>query len=469
MKMMKLAAGLMAATCLTAPVLAQEAGVRAIATGDNSGTNGPIQDFGDHLPGWFAGYQGFEITVTNAASLAVYLHDVVSSFVFSGAVNAAQVFLFDSTSPELSTMSVSDMFADPGMLTLLSGTTGSTLTLPGTVDDGQYMLYVLSYYGAPGDVLSYTIDFELFGAIFGWGPTVEEQLEETGAALVQTSLGLALITKANVRNAVQSSFASRDASVDVALDGEINQMMGNAHVWMRNTAYKSTSEDRTFTSPFLQLGADLEVRSNLLAGLSVGHGKLSASSAEMSFRGDQTVVQPYLGWRNDDWRGTATVTFGNLSYDEIEHSGGTAAAKGRLRAVNLELARDIAMKNGSIFSPVAGLSVGSLELTETSGTLDGSDFDEAVGFSRFSIGAETRRAGALGELVVGLMAEHTSSDAEIDLVSGSFDQTGWSGRVSVALQADLNNGFGIDTGISFGGLGSVTQDASAHFELSKRF
>lgn len=219
----------------------------------------------------------------------------------------------------------------------------------------------------------------------------------------------------------------------------------------------------------LQVGADVEVGQNLLAGLALGRANLSASATDFSFSGTQVTVQPYLGWCKDGWHGTAGLSLGKTDYDTITHLGGSATATGKLRAGFVEVGKDIALEGGQVLSPMASLTKGRIELDATSGTLAGSGVGDVVDFTRFGLGAELRKSLGDGEVTFGLMAEHTDTDAAVALSSGTFDQTGWAGRASIGFLADLNNGLSIDAGVSLGGLGQSNREASAHFEIAKRF
>lgn len=468
MKYTILPIALASALATASPGQAQSVGLSLNVTGDSSGDNGPITEYlgGDNAP---AGYREFQITVTNAAEFAVTLTRVITSFVGAGdAGGIAVLWLSTADGPELSTLNFTEFSGHPETLGITAGLAGGTFFQGLVEDGGEYRLMVGSQY-CLSCVMTYDIDFDLFGAILGWAPSIVEQLEETGALMVQTGLGTMLITRTNTRDAVNASFASRDATNAMATDEGLSQMMGATHVWMRASGFQSTGNGRSFTSPMLQVGADVEVGQNLLAGLALGRANLSASATDFSFSGTQVTVQPYLGWRKDGWHGTAGLSLGKTDYDTITHLGGSATATGKLRAGFVEVGKDIALEGGQVLSPMASLTKGRIELATTSGTLAGSGVGDVVDFTRFGLGAELRKSLGDGEVTFGLMAEHTDTDAAVALTSGAFDQTGWAGRASIGFLADLNNGLSIDAGVSLGGLGQSNREASAHFEIAKRF
>lgn len=460
-------------------------------TGDNSGNNGPrIFLKGGRKPselspiGVSSGI--IDITFTTPTSTPGGETRPVVDFVRTNSSNLPMMststgytgHIFDSRLGNVDGLTGEELFdkRNPAYLAAFHGiTSGVNLDFSRLIDilpaGEEYRVLIQTMPGLPGDV-TYDFRIDFYGVVATLtqlGPDAQQQLEETGAVMVQTGLGMMLITRTNTRDAVAASFASRDATPDIAMDGSVNQMMGATHVWMRASGFKSSGEGRSFSSPMLQVGADVEIGQNLLAGLSVGRANLRADATDFSFSGTQTSVQPYLGWRSDSWHGTAGISFGKLSYDNITHSGGTATAEGKLRAAYLEIGKDIALDAGKVISPTMNLTRGRIELDTTSGTLAGSGVGDSAEFTRFGLGAELRKSMAGGEVVFGLMAEHTDTDAAVALTSGTYDQTGWAGRASFGYIAELDNGISIDAGVSFGGLGQSMRETSAHFEIAKRF
>lgn len=339
--------------------------------------------------------------------------------------------------------------------------------------EGTYLAFASSEQWVGTTSFEYQLEFyNLIVEHLLAGPTAQQQLDETGSIMVQTGLGTILITRTNVRDAVAGSFASRDNTVFMSTQGRdagTGTMMGDTYVWMRVSGFRSEEDDRSFSSPLLQLGVDVELNDNLLAGLSVGRANLDASSPDFSYTGQQTMVQPYLGWRSGDWHGTASLSLGKIDYDEITHSGGTAAAEGDLRAFSAEVKRDIELGKGRTLTPTLGLSKGRVELASTSGSLAGSGVGESVDFTRASIGAEWRQALSAGSLTLGLSGDYTDTNAPIALSSGEYDQNGWAGTASLGFQTELANGFSIDLGLSLGGLGQDFSEKSAWLEIGKKF
>lgn len=464
----KLAAGLVAsALLLGGQAFGQSIGIELQATGDSTGLNGPTTIYDENLDR--AGYREFQITITDAAEFALRLSSVVTNFIGAGpASNVAVMWLMGEDAPDLSTLTLNEVLADPDYVGAFPGIAGGTY-LEGLVeDDTRYRLMVGSQYCLSCD-MDYDIVFELFGAMLGWGPDVVAQLNEVGALFTQAGLSALTQSRTNLKNAVQTSFVSRDTSVEDVANGKVSQMMGSSFVWLRFSNYRFEEGSRNFQSPMIQAGADWALNNNLVAGVSVARADLTAGSADFSFDGDQVLVQPYLGWRQGDWRGTAALSLGRINYGTITHLMGTASAEGKLIAFNADLERDFDIGKGVILTPQFAIAKGRVELETTGGSLAGSGVGDTVDFSRGSLGAKLSQSTGNGVISVGLSMDYTKTDAETALYSGSFDQNGWSGTASVDYTLTLGNGLTIEAGASLGGLTRSYDEYSARLEISKSF
>ena len=158
-----------------------------------------------------------------------------------------------------------------------------------------------------------------------------------------------------------------------------------------------------------------------------------------------------------------------LEYDNITSTGGTATADGDMWAVNADVARSFTLADGSTVSPFASVQVGKVDLTATTGTLTGVGLSDTVNISETSLGVDVAHALGNGSITMGVSIDYFDTDAPTALLSGQFDQTGWSGTARVGYDTVLGNGVAIQAGISFGGLGTSNREYAGSFRVGYQF
>ena len=245
--------------------------------------------------------------------------------------------------------------------------------------------------------------------------------------------------------------------------------MGNVYAWFKASSLYAESTGRSYRSPMLQFGADVALGDNFVAGLSVGHGDISAKSTGFSFEGTQTLIQPYLGWQHGPWRGSASVVYGMIDYNTITTTAGTAGAEGEMMGFSAEVSRDFALDDKTTLAPFVSINTGQIDLTATSGTLAGAGIGDKVNFTETSLGATLITDFDHGAFSFGLSADHFGSNAPTALSSGAYDSTGWSGTARFGYSANLSDRMVLDAGVEVGGIGSATTSYAGSVSLSMKF
>lgn len=396
-----------------------------------------------------APYLAYQITVTglsdlylrtyNAAyDIYIYLYDEV----------------FDPANPATNVVAGDD---DAG------GYPNALLSLPGQ-EAGRYTLVVTGWCsGCAGS-------FQLYGngAVLGWGLSQSAQLDELSA----------MGSLAGRKALRLMSMGIEQAARDGLSDGAVVSTKGAAaprgpaglRVWGRIGASADTGGSAVDLSlRNLQLGGDYRLAPALVGGLALNFGTLSASDAEAAVSGEMRALQPYLGWQAGGWSGSASVVLGRISYDDLTTSGGSATARGDLRALTLSAERDVALRTGAVLTPFASLRAGDIGLAQLGGSLAAAGIPADVWFREASLGLTVSAplGQALGKL--SLAADHFDTNAPIALASGNLDQRGWSGRVGLGLEAPVGTGGHLSLELEAGGLGSDTRDASGRLMLGWRF
>lgn len=393
----------------------------------------------------------FQITVTGTAPFS-------GSFLSEAAQNAGVTFHLGDVDP-FGTERLDFSFVNQ----YFPGNPGGDLfsVLPA----GEYtMLVIYEESFVVGDPF-YTVT--LNGVTLGWGPSIEEQLEELGAVAAEGGRYTLRLVNSNIHDVAQRSIAKRKTPKAAA--GETASLMGDVNAWVRTSAISADSDARTYDTKMFQFGADLAVNSSLVAGLAIGVGDMNADTTGFSFEGDQILIQPYVGWNYGVWRGSASLVFGDLEYDTITSVSGTAAADGEMLALSANASRDFAINEQTTLTPFVGVETGQTKLDATSGSLAGLGIGESVNYTETRLGVVMTADVGGGTLTLGASANYYDTDAPTVLTSGQFDDTGWSGITEVGYSVSLDQNTRLDANIQVGGIGTGTSSFSGALQLAITF
>lgn len=258
--------------------------------------------------------------------------------------------------------------------------------------------------------------------------------------------------------AEQQSFASKSAP----------GMMGNVYTWVEVTGFhaKDDTAGQSFRGAGLQIGADVALGANAVAGVSLGTDRIAAREGTLNYDGDMVFLQPYLGYRNGAWAAEASLLFGRGDFDQSD-VGGTGEGETRVRAVSLSGSYAFAYGAATI-TPSLGVTVGTQTLEGTGGTLAGAGKAD-VDFSQVSVGARASRPYGNGEVFAGLYGDYSNSDSKVTAVSSQLVDDGWTGRVEFGGSFEPRRGLGLDTSVEFGGLGGDLKQVSGGLKATFRF
>ena len=244
-------------------------------------------------------------------------------------------------------------------------------------------------------------------------------------------------------------------------------LTGNLYTWAELTGFRSddfgTGTGR-LSGGGLQIGADVAVGPDMVAGLSLGHTKVSSSDAGTTNDGDYTYLQPYFAYRSGAWAGTASLIWGKGAFDQ---NGGAGTADVKMSAVSFEGGYDHALRGGLTLTPPFGLIHGREDTDGTGGTLAGTSSD--VTFTQASIGARLTRDMAQGSLFAGLHADYLTNDSLSVLAQNLLANDGWTGRLEVGGDIAVGNGARLSTTFEVSGLGGDMQTATGALKIGLRF
>ncbi len=246
-------------------------------------------------------------------------------------------------------------------------------------------------------------------------------------------------------------------------------MMGNLYTWAEVTGFRSDnfgSGAGTLGGTGLQIGADIGIGPDMVAGLSIGYSTIHSSDAGTTTEGTYTYLQPYLSYSSGAWSGNASLIYGMGSFDQTS-GGGTGSADVRLAAVTFEGGYDYALNDAFTLTPTLGLIHGREEVEGTSGTLAGTSSD--VTFSQLSLGGRVTHSGPNGTLFAGLHADYLTNDTESVLAQDLLAEDGWTGRVEIGGEMALSNGMDLSTSVELSGLGGDMQTVSGALRVAFRF
>lgn len=428
----KISTVIAALTCLTSEVQAQAA-VTDSYSGDTTGEPGwnrPVGTGGLSFTGTNVPYEAIQIRITDAAaffatiasaSYDTYLHLYLGDF---------------DPSAQHTNLVAGDDDGGAGLFSSI------TTAADGPFTEDQYTVVVSGFSNSSFG----TYLLELGGALLGWGPSVEEQIEELKAVLEQGGRQTLLALAANVNRATGQSFVSRNAS-GFTKDGR------SVVSWVKMAGIKSEHDSRSFQGTLTQVGADVALQPNLIAGAAVGFGGLAVNGTDLNYDGKQVLFQPYIGWSQNAWNGSASLVLGKIDYGTITTLSGAAAAEGQLLGINAEVARDMVLEDGTVVSLFTGVHAGRVKLNATSGTLAGAGLSDSVRFNETSLGVRVSKNFTDGLLSVGFSADQSSSNASNMLYSGSYDTSGWSGSTEISYRHHINDKAMLDAYVAAGGLG----------------
>jgi hypothetical protein len=375
-----------------------------------------------------------------------------------------------------------------GFIVMLSGrgTTGTEADLTGFLDErGDEFTLVVTCSGNCDDT---SFEIALHGMtadlapVLNLGPSLEEEL----AAALAASGGSArlLVRGANgvVRTIGQVSLATRDGQLSltrvasgpdagsvVMSTSDAPGMMGNVYTWAEVTGFRSDSfgsGDGTLEGGGLQIGADVALGPNTVAGVSLGYTNVTASDAGTISEGGYTYFQPYLAHRSGAWSGSASLLLGRGSYDQTS-IGGDGEADVTLAALTLEAGRDVALSETLTLTPTLGVIHGYERVEGTGGTLAGADSDAR--FSQYSLGARLTQQGDSGSFFVGLHGDYLTQTVDSVLAQDMMADEGWTGRVELGAEAALSPRTGLRTSVEVTGLGGDFTSVSGGLRVAFTF
>ncbi len=258
----------------------------------------------------------------------------------------------------------------------------------------------------------------------------------------------------NITSALIEGQVTRAANISTQISTQGTAAEPGMFPWFRLSNAKDVGGTNKLSVPAVQFGVDWSLAPNLVAGLSLSGATMEASNPTASLKATQIAVQPYVGWSAGNWRGAASVVLGRVDYESLVTIGGTASAKGDLRAVLLDAAYDFELSPAATLSPFAAVRLGRIDLSETGGSLAATGIGTDVTFEEVSIGATYARNIGPGTARLTLSADHFDTNAPINLSAGAFDQTGWSGGLGLGYEADIAAGLNINADAKVTGLGS---------------
>lgn len=305
-----------------------------------------------------------------------------------------------------------------------------------------------------------------------------DELEATAGTFARLSTRQSF---GNTRQGAQNSFATRDLQSPLGFGGNVEgapvvsskngQLMGNLYVWGEFSGvradHKGGNSQREFFSTGLQVGADVALDDNFVAGLSAGYNDLEERSTNIETEGDFFYVQPYLGYRRGAWSAEASLMYGEAEYDQTS-VGGKGTADSDVWAIGLSVARDLEMSNSITLTPMASARYGEEDITGKSGTLAGAG-STTVDFSEYSVGARWTRTTKNGVNYIGLHADYVDSSAPQALAGGGFDPEGLSGRVEFGGGVRVTPNSNLSMGFQIGGIGSDLPDLAGQVRYGMNF
>ena len=428
------------------------------------------------------------ITVSNAAAFRV---DSINQGATGGSVGIVDfiVFLPNAVIPSGGSTSYSTHSSDPNAVGYFYDAspdsvnpTALSLGPAGPLTEGEFQLVVAPYDfgGSLGDFL---VTLQLYGLVApnfpGAGPSQADEL----AALLAAAGGSARLVMIDaggvVRDLGEVSLATRNATSDFTLvaDGTVTAsskgtapgMMGNLYTWVEITGFRTTEEGgpASIDGTGLQIGADMAIGTDMVAGLSLGYSDISAADGAVSQDGSLVFLQPYFAYRSGAWGGTASLIYGRGDFAQTS-AGGDGTADTELLAFTFEGGYDYALSGGYTVTPTLGLIHGRETVEGTGGTLAGAG-SETYTFTQTSLGARLTYDMAEGSLFGGLHADYLTQDAGSVLTDGFLSEEGLTGRLELGGSMALSNGLGLTTSVEVSGIGGDTRNVFGGLRVAFTF
>ncbi|OAN84528.1 hypothetical protein A8B78_06625 [Jannaschia sp. EhC01] len=353
------------------------------------------------------------------------------------------------------------------------------------LDDGLYALnlVVFANCGDPSgncySVDRYSVFVTLDGAVSITPSAVQAMVQYIAH---QSAHHVVSTATSATQDAAPVSQATRNAAVsltrvqgttDVAVSTRsMPGLTGNLYTWAEITGFYGEHRGNApdVRGSGVQIGADVALGPNVIAGISLGHTEVTGNSGAftgLSHEGTMTYLQPYLGYSNGAWHGTASLTYGRGAYDQTSILG-AGSAETELFALSVQGGYDFALDNGVTLTPTLGLLQGHEEVTGTSGTLLGSG-TQTHRFTQASLGMEVSLDVDGGSYFAGFHADHLTRGTNLALTQDLLAGEGWTGRVEFGGQTDLGQGLGINTSVEVRGLGGEMRTVSGGLRVALTF
>lgn len=354
-----------------------------------------------------------------------------------------------------------------------------TITL-GAVDVDQVIFWYGNALGVPINLIEVVdnISFTIF-----LGPTSAEEL----AQLASATGTMARLFIGNARHVARSngreSLVSRDQNTSATLlqtaeageEGVTQSTSGsgklvcNIYSWIELSGFTADddADGRSYNGRGVQVGFDMALSQDMVAGLSFGLQDLDSSVGAFSQDGTLRFVQPYLAYRSGAWSGEASLILGRGDFDQTS-TGGTGTGETRLTAVAFTGGYEMPIDDKMTVVPTFGLIHGKERVEGTGGTLAGAGTD-SVRFSEVSLGVELARAIEGGEVFAGLHLDWLDTSGETELVSTLLQDDGWTGRVELGLTNNMDNGLLLDTSVALSGIGGDLRSTKGSLNFAFRF
>ncbi len=320
------------------------------------------------------------------------------------------------------------------------------------------------------------------GQIVVTGPTSAEELSALLTAAGGSARLVVLNAQGVARDLGQASIVARGDQLTLELveatDGDdvvvssksgTPGLVGNLYTWAQITGFDSQADEGpgSINGTGFQIGADMAVGTDMVAGLSLGYSDINASDVGFSQNGTLAYLQPYFSYRAGTWQGNASLIFGQGDYDQTSESG-EGSGETELFAFTFEGGYDMALQNGLTVTPMVGLTAGNEKVTGNSGTLAGAG-TESYDFAQASLGARLTLRKPTGIYFAGLHADYLDQDAGTVLTSEFLSENGWSGRIEVGGTTQLEGGFGLSTSFDVSGIGGSAQTLSGGLRVALKF
>lgn len=309
-------------------------------------------------------------------------------------------------------------------------------------------------------------------------PDAEQALTALASTSAEVSRLTVLATRRAIQGQVDRSFdlraadfarntrgpASRDENTPAYDGGDVSNLL----TWVDYTNFDASDNatSRSFRGAGLQVGADMPVTSNLVAGLSFGATDISTSFDAIAHDGKLLFLQPYLGFRTGPWSAEATVMYGHSDVDQVNERE-TGEGNVTLTALTMEGGYDIEHALGT-FRPMISFAAGRVKAEGTTGLISGTGTETAK-FSELSMGARYSRPFEDGIFFAGFHSDYRHSEGEGVASSDYLETNGWTGRLEFGANFDVADRVNLVTSFELGGIGGNLRQTSGSILLTRSF